>query len=86
MKLKFRYISFSLILPLICCIGSKNPIYAQDQSADYHVYTLGNFADIDVNSTALNVLSQKISEERVPSAILFTGDITKANLTDPIDL
>ncbi|MCD4698371.1 MAG: outer membrane protein assembly factor [Bacteroidales bacterium] len=71
-------ISFILFLPGLFI----SELTAQENKSDFFVYTIGNLADLNSNSPELIALLNLIKSENAPSAIIFSGDITKADLTD----
>ena len=63
----------------------QSEITAQEIKSDLFVYTIGNFADLAANSPAIKSLVKQIEKDKTPSVILFTGDITKANLLNTVE-
>lgn len=57
---------------------------AQKPNEETHVYTLGNLADLELDSPEIFALTETIKGTATPSAIVFSGDITKSDLSDPV--
>jgi hypothetical protein len=73
---------FSIISFLILLIFENK---ANSKTNSIHVYTIGNFADLNADALELKALHQLIEKEKSPAIILFSGDITKANLLNDIE-
>ncbi len=80
---KLNYIKgLGLIFGLLL-LSNTEGLLAQEPQDDIYVYSLGNLADLKPDVPQITALHKKIIEDRVPSIVLFTGDITKSNLLDP---
>lgn len=74
---------FTIFLGFSVIYQSK--ITAQEIKSDLFVYTIGNFADLAANSPAIKSLVKQIEKDKTPSTVIFTGDITKANLSNIVE-
>src|SRR5210317_1082862 len=74
-----------ILFPLYASLCFNSELFAQEIHSDLYVYTIGNFADLSSNSPAIKALSEQIENEKVTSAIIFTGDISKVNLLNDIE-
>ncbi|NQU84984.1 MAG: hypothetical protein HQ541_04420, partial [Mariniphaga sp.] len=69
-----------LFLVFIIIINFKT--LAQESKSDFYVYNIGNLADLNSQSPELVALIDLINNEKTHSAIIFSGDITKVNLSN----
>jgi len=74
-----------LVIHLYLLVVFNTEAYSQENKSDLFIYTIGNFADLNPNSAAIKALAKQIEKDKTPSTILFTGDITKANLLNDLE-
>jgi hypothetical protein len=77
---EFHDILVSLVFVLILFPAFTR---GQQSSGILHVYPIGNLADFESGSPEIEALARQIKIDKIPSVLLFTGDITKSDLTDP---
>lgn len=63
------------------------PLWSNAEGHDevFHVITIGNLADLDPDSKEFDAVIQLIDRSDETTVILFSGDITKTDLTDPVN-
>jgi len=74
----------ALIISILILGVFNSEINGQENNSNFYVYTIGNFADINTNSPEIISLVAQIEKDKIPTAIIFTGDITKVNLLDEV--
>ncbi len=74
-----------VLIFLVLVVVQLFPLSTQGQQSSgvLHVYPIGNLADFESGSPEVEALANLIELYEIPSALLFTGDITKSDLTDP---
>lgn len=71
-----------LMVLLITLLFFPVPITAQPPDPEYHVYPVGNLADLEGDSEEIEALAAAVEKNKCPAVIVFSGDISKSDLTE----
>jgi len=72
-----------LLIALLLIYISVSSLLAQNPAVETHVYSIGNLADLDASSSAIDALAEQVKLSKTLTAIVFSGDISKTDLTVP---